>query len=203
MTSDQANGNIDWQINSKDRLSSKYYYQNDPVTLPYAFSQTGGFPVTATQRLAGRGHRQHHRRQPALQLGAAPGLLPPVRLCQLSSKRSPIPTAQRTSGSMGQPRSPRRTAMARSLTAACPACCSKDSPAARLDSPGVKVGPYSSFADMGFYQNRLNPSTNLIFTKGNHTIRCRRRLQLHAVEYRKQPQRNRAGLQTSNFDELP
>ena len=38
------------------------------------------------------------------------------------------------------------------------------------DSPGLKVGPYSSFADMGFYQNRLNPSTNLIFAMGKHTI---------------------------------
>jgi hypothetical protein len=38
------------------------------------------------------------------------------------------------------------------------------------DSPGVKVGPYSSFANTGFYQNRLNPSTNLIFAKGNHTL---------------------------------
>ena len=46
MTSDQANGNVDWQISSKDRISTKYYYQHDPVTLPYDFSQTGGFPVT-------------------------------------------------------------------------------------------------------------------------------------------------------------
>ncbi|MEI9968569.1 MAG: hypothetical protein WDM87_08090 [Terracidiphilus sp.] len=46
MTSDQANGDVDWQINSKDRLSTKYYYQNDPFTVPYNFSQTGGFPVT-------------------------------------------------------------------------------------------------------------------------------------------------------------
>ena len=46
MTSDQANGSIDWNVTGRDRLSTKYYYQNDPVTLPYDFSQTGGFPVT-------------------------------------------------------------------------------------------------------------------------------------------------------------
>ena len=34
----------------------------------------------------------------------------------------------------------------------------------------MKVGPFSSFANTGFYQNRLNPSTNVIFAKGNHTI---------------------------------
>ncbi|HEY9127707.1 MAG TPA: hypothetical protein VIM62_11305, partial [Acidobacteriaceae bacterium] len=43
--------------------------------------------------------------------------------------------------------------------------------AAPLSSaPGVKVGPYSSFANMGFTQNRLNPSSNLIWALGKHTI---------------------------------
>jgi len=37
-------------------------------------------------------------------------------------------------------------------------------------SPGLKVGPYSSFANTGFYQNRVNPSTNVIFALGRHTI---------------------------------
>ncbi len=37
-------------------------------------------------------------------------------------------------------------------------------------SPSLSVGPDSSFADMGYYQNRLNPSTNVIFTAGKHTI---------------------------------
>ena len=46
MTSDQGNAAIDWNVTGNDRLSTKYYYQSDPVTLPYDFSQTGGFPVT-------------------------------------------------------------------------------------------------------------------------------------------------------------
>ena len=37
---------VDYDMNSKDRIGVKYYYQNDPVTQPYNFSQTGGFPVT-------------------------------------------------------------------------------------------------------------------------------------------------------------
>ena len=37
-------------------------------------------------------------------------------------------------------------------------------------SPGLKLGPYSSFANIGYYQNRLNPSTNVIFALGKHTI---------------------------------
>ena len=34
----------------------------------------------------------------------------------------------------------------------------------------VNVGPYSAFANIGFYQNRINPSSNLIYSLGKHTI---------------------------------
>ena len=40
-------------------------------------------------------------------------------------------------------------------------------------SPSLDVGPAGvpgAFVDMGYYQNRLNPSTNVIFTAGRHTI---------------------------------
>jgi hypothetical protein len=41
---DQANGNIDYILSSKDRLAAKYYFQNDPSTSPFAVSQVLGFP---------------------------------------------------------------------------------------------------------------------------------------------------------------
>ena len=40
-------------------------------------------------------------------------------------------------------------------------------------SPNLYVGPAGvpgAFVNMGYYQNRVNPSTNLIFTTGKHTI---------------------------------
>jgi hypothetical protein len=40
----QANSNLDWNVNSKDTLSLKYYYQHDPSTAPYAYSGAPGFP---------------------------------------------------------------------------------------------------------------------------------------------------------------
>ena len=41
---------------------------------------------------------------------------------------------------------------------------------ATVGVPTVDVGPDSAFVDIGYHQNRLNPSTNLIFTLGKHTI---------------------------------
>jgi Carboxypeptidase regulatory-like domain/TonB dependent receptor len=43
---DQVNGNIDYILNAKDRISGKYYYQNDPTFAPFAISQAGNFPQT-------------------------------------------------------------------------------------------------------------------------------------------------------------
>ncbi len=40
-------------------------------------------------------------------------------------------------------------------------------------APRLYLGPAGvpgAFVDMGYYQNRVNPSTNVIFTAGKHTI---------------------------------
>lgn len=42
----QINGNIDYNFGPKDRLASKYYFQEDPTTIPFAVSQVLGFPQT-------------------------------------------------------------------------------------------------------------------------------------------------------------
>ncbi len=42
-TSDQAVANLDWNIASKDVLAAKYYYQHDPSSSPYAYSNVPGF----------------------------------------------------------------------------------------------------------------------------------------------------------------
>ncbi|MGB8582784.1 MAG: TonB-dependent receptor [Candidatus Sulfotelmatobacter sp.] len=42
----QVNGNIDYNFGPKDRLAGKYYFQEDPTTIPFAVSQVLGFPQT-------------------------------------------------------------------------------------------------------------------------------------------------------------
>src|SRR6201996_3990376 len=46
MTGDQAVADIDDNVSATDHISVKYYYQSDPVSKPYGFAQTGGFPLT-------------------------------------------------------------------------------------------------------------------------------------------------------------
>ena len=42
----QVNGNIDYNFGPKDRLAAKYYFQNDPTSIPFAVSAVPGFPQT-------------------------------------------------------------------------------------------------------------------------------------------------------------
>jgi hypothetical protein len=42
--SDQAVADLDYNVNSKDTLALKYYYQHDPTTAPFGYSAVDGFP---------------------------------------------------------------------------------------------------------------------------------------------------------------
>ena len=43
---DQVNANVDYNFSAKERLSGKYYFQNDPTFSPFGISNTLGFPQT-------------------------------------------------------------------------------------------------------------------------------------------------------------
>jgi hypothetical protein len=161
MTSNQGSASVDWQVNAKDRLSTKYYYQNDPVTLPYDFSNAPGFPVT-----------QLNGSQVAAidnTIVLTPNFNWEQRLgfFRQSSFSGYHQTVANPSGpadfGVGQ-------GVAGVEQSTLPGLLLESFAADTLDSPAVKVGPYSSFANLGFYQNRVNPSSNLIFVKGNHTL---------------------------------
>src|SRR5579863_9058721 len=47
LTSNQGTLSLDYDVNKTDRLSTKYFYQDAPITRPFGFSQIVGFPVTA------------------------------------------------------------------------------------------------------------------------------------------------------------
>jgi hypothetical protein len=169
MTSDQASGNIDWQINSRDRLSSKYYYQTDPVTVPFDFSAVGGFPVTQQNGSQVEALDNTIAINPHFNWEQRIGIF---RELSYSSYQQTLtnPGGAANFGINGSTSIPSDAGKGPFFNGGLPGLLLESFASTQIDSPGLKVGPYSSFADMGFYQNRLNPSTNLIFTKGNHTF---------------------------------
>ncbi len=165
MTSNQGNANVDWQVNSKDRLSAKYFYQNDPVTLPYDFSQTGGFPVSQLNGSQVTALDNTITINPHFSWEQRVGLFRQSAYSKFDQTLTNSGGAENFGIA-----SDTTTSNGAILGDRLPGLLLKEFASSQLDSPGLKVGPYSSFANMGFYQSRLNPSTNVILVAGKHTI---------------------------------
>jgi hypothetical protein len=164
LIADQGVGALDYDVTRVDRLSFKYYYQTDPVTKPYTVSQTPGFPA----------HQQNASQVAALDntIQLSPRLNWEQRLgydrmysySAYSQTVNPDPTLGANFGITGSGGVTLTPGVLPGLNLTQFASTSQSSKAA------LDVGPYSAFANIGYYQNRLNPSTNLIYQLGKHTI---------------------------------
>jgi Carboxypeptidase regulatory-like domain len=167
MSGDFATAALDYVVTDRDRLSFKYYYQNDPVSKQYAFSQTAGFPVTQ-ENAAQVGALDN-----TIQIGSRFNWEQRLGYARMYSYSYfvqtlvPDPTlgptygigTSATDGNAGNYTVP-----------LLPGLTLDEFATNSSSSPALKVGPDSAFANTGYYQNRLNPSTNVIFTLGKHTI---------------------------------
>jgi len=159
VVADQATAAVDYDLRQSDRISAKYYFQDDPVSKPYGFAQTGGFPISQNNGSQVMAIDNTIAIGPRLNWEQRLGF---DRMYSYSSYTQTLVNSGGASnfgmGATG------------SFGTGLPGLLLKSFADTQLDSPGLKVGPYSSFADMGYYQNRLNPSTNVIFAMGKHTL---------------------------------
>ncbi len=165
LAGDMANGALDYDVTKTDRLSFKYYYQNDPLTKPFGYSETGGFPTSSANgaqvgeidNTISIGSRINWEQR----LGYA-------RMRTYSYYNQNFTDTTTPSGGanfgIGLPGAPNSPAVLPGMYISSFAINVANS------SPGLKTGPYSVFANTGYFQNRLNPSTNVIFTIGKHTL---------------------------------
>jgi hypothetical protein len=161
LISDQGTISLDYDATKNDRVSAKYFYQNAPVTRPYGFSNTGGFPVTdhngAQVASIGNTIAIGSRLNWEQRLGF-------VRMGSFSDYQQSF-----TGGNLGVSGA-QTTGLAPDLLSGLEI---KNFGYFDQYSPSLELGPAGTpgaFVDMGYYQNRLNPSTNVIFTAGRHTI---------------------------------
>ncbi|MGA9587225.1 MAG: carboxypeptidase regulatory-like domain-containing protein [Terracidiphilus sp.] len=161
LNSDQATVALDYDATKNDRISAKYFYQNAPVTRPFGFSQAPGFPVT-----------QHNGSQ-VFSLDNTTSISPRlnweqrlgfVRMGSFSNYQQTVP-----GGNMGVS-GEQTTGLTPNVL---PGLQINNFGYFDQSSPSFYVGPAGvpgAFVNMGYYQNRVNPSTNVIFTTGKHTI---------------------------------
>jgi len=169
LVADQAAASVDFDVSKVDRLSFKYYYQYDPVNKPYGLSQVGGFPLTqengstvgALDNTIAIGSRLNWEQR----LGY-------VRMYSDSYDHQtvlPDPTLGPTFGIGDSAANPSLYAQGIMPGLKMLEFASKQS----SSTPSLSAGPYSTESttiNTGYFQNRLNPSTNVIFSAGKHTL---------------------------------
>ncbi len=164
-TSDQAVGGLDWNVSSKDLISMKYYYQHDPNSAPYGTSSVPGFTVfmdTGSQ-VATITNIQTIR--PTLSLTETIGILREKAYSVNEQPWSP--------GEAGSP----IAAMSTSFGSYFPGITIVDAlgsygSSRNLPQESLNIGPSAANQGpyTGMFQNRIMPSANAIWTKGNHSV---------------------------------
>ena len=164
---DQVVANVDYNATSKDTLALKYYYQNDPTTAPYAFSNVPGFDqrlaagaqvfsinntylarsnLSTQETLGYIRERLFSTNQQAFGPSDIPGgSYPSASIDTFGSNYFPGVSIVHALGDYKLPGAP---------------------------SDALNIGPNatSQGTNTGVYQNRLQPSGNAIWTRGKHAI---------------------------------
>jgi hypothetical protein len=166
LTTNQAATSLDYDLSKTDRLSFKYFYQFAPLNKPYGLSQVGGFPLTqdngsqvgAIDNTMSLGPRMNWEQR----LGY-------VRMYSYSyDKQTVLPDPQ-----LG-PTFGVGTGTGLYTPGILPGLDLLEFGSNYgTGAPSLSVGPYgteSTTINTGYYQNRLNPSTNVIFSLGKHTL---------------------------------
>jgi len=144
-----AVGDLDYNVTQKDRISAKYLWQHDPNYSPYTIANTGGFPETEDS-------------------GAHVAALSNTVLIG-----SRISWEQLFGFSRQKVYSGFNPQIGSNLGIAFP---TNTFPGLTLSKfsyssgPSLTTGPASNFVDAGYFQNRWNPSTNLFYTVGKHSL---------------------------------
>jgi len=163
--SDQAVADVDWNVSAKDTLSVKYYYQHDPSSSPYAYSNVPGF----TEHMdAGS---QVFSINNAQSLGSSFSLTETIGFLR-----------EKAYSTNDQPFTPAQVGMSAAFGTYFPGITINDAIGDQADSPtgplyglttnSLSIGPAASSqgSNTGVFQNRVMPSANAIWTKGKHTI---------------------------------
>jgi hypothetical protein len=153
---DQANGNLDYNLNTKDRFSLKYYYQYDPSTSPFAESNTLGFP----QSLTAGSH--------VVSLGNTIVLTP-----NLTWELKGGYIRQTAFAGTAQPFAPSAVGMNIFGSKLFPNIFignNAESVASFGSNPNFNLGPTNNFANAGFFQNKFTAASNVNWVHGRHTV---------------------------------
>jgi hypothetical protein len=148
---DQGNGNLDYIVNSKDRLALKYYYQRDPSVSPFAISSLGGQPQSLLAGAQTGSITNTIVLSPSLVWEQKVGVLRETAFSTTTNLVNPSQVGINLFGTSNFPGISVRSA-----------------------DPNIgntlAFGPNSNFANAGFFQNQLSFGSTLTWVKGRHSF---------------------------------
>ena len=164
-TSDQAIADLDWNVGAKDVLAAKYYYQHDPNSSPYAYSNVPGFTAK-------------------MDTGSQVGSINNVQTIgnSLSISETIGILREKAYATNDQLFTPSQIGMSPAFGNYFPGVTINDAIGDQYDAPGgplyglvfpsLAIGPDSEYqgANTGMFQNRIMPSGTAIWAKGRHSV---------------------------------
>jgi hypothetical protein len=164
-TGDQGVADLDWNVGAKDIVQAKYYYQHDPSTSPYAYSNVPGFTehMDVGSQVASLNNIQ--TLGPNFSLQETVGFL-----------------REKAYSTNDQPFTPAQIGMSAAFGNYFPGVTINDAIGDQYDSssgalyggtaPSLAIGPdaASQGANTGMFQNRIMPSATATWTKGRHNL---------------------------------
>src|SRR6266403_1160061 len=173
----QAVGDVDWNVNSKDTLALKYYYQHDPSLAPFAYSGSPGFNqhLDAGSQVASITNTQTLK--PNLSVVEVFGFIrekvystiaqpfTPQQFSSYVQTLTGLPASQATFNTLGSTFFP-GISIVDDYGNAAPYNVNF------VPNAGSNIGSGSNSqsAFTGVFQNRFMPSANAIWTLGKHTL---------------------------------
>ena len=154
--SDQAVANLDYNATPKDTVAAKYYWQHDPTTAPFGYSNVSGFPV--------------HVDDGAHVLSVQNTYLAKANLSTTQTLGFDRMKAYETQDQPFSPDSMGITGLFGSTFFPGISVIDIANVNGSNQSLNIGEGSFSQGANTGVIQNRLMPSANAIWTLGKHNI---------------------------------
>ena len=169
--SDQAVANLDWNVSSKDVLAAKYYYQHDPSSSPYAYSNVPGFTAHMDTGSQVGSINNVQTIGTSFSISETVGVL--REKVYATNDQAFGPTDVGMSGNFGSyfPGITINDAIGDAFdfpgSATQPA-----GPIYGLVAPSLAIGPNAEYqgTNTGVFQNRIMPSGTAIWAKGRHSV---------------------------------
>jgi Carboxypeptidase regulatory-like domain/TonB dependent receptor len=150
---DQATAALDYNVSGADHLSAKYFYQHMPAASPFANSNYAGFPENEDNG------SQVVSLSNTVNLGSHINW---VQLIGFSRQKSYSNFSEAFTASQMGITLPVGTSL--------PGIELVDFAQNNNASTSSKLGPDSSFVDSGYFETRISPTSDLIWSHGNHTV---------------------------------